>query len=973
MTTTGPLEQLEALDQRLSANLASVHSLSRFLAKRLADSLPRQDVTALRLGTRSLPEAVIAQLDGELNGDATVLQADGTALGEPYDQRLLTTIRQLGAQLPLTAVDLAVGFWKTARWPGSTLSALHGLAAELQQRWRAQMDLRREDQTLDGHSIALMQRALAGATDGLWLKQLCLKAEASNLALPGVFVIGADSGPAVLLHSLAFGFEAFASLPRLEREFSERLDDPRQGSALLAPLTLAQRQQAWQADTLHLEPLRGELASTLARDLRDWQVRRLREAWEQRPAKAGLATLEHHLNSSADLAHLLHRRGALQTRYALLLARHMLPWFKNTAEAQKINAMQAIRELILAMALARTPALPSAHRFSQRDQLLAYAATQLRQRLRIALGIDLDPHQVMISTTKAVRTGALLHPLQPSSYIAGQLRDKAGESVTLITHRRSLAVLALENLSMLDLDFALTARVSLEGAPAPRALTPSVVKNLVRRLSLGSSYRAFVQQRLLRDSDAQWRRERYRHLALARMRYEAYKSNATGRFLAHPQQRGFTWACRVLDQPLASQRQALAGGERLQINQLLIQEATIGGVLLITAAQAQAPANVVVYTPAAPDRRSWREYASRMAFLQAFADDPALLDYLVNRASLGEQGRVRAVLLNPPGSGSRVRLAAIDGDFIERCYDAEVRHILANVQAQAISTAQLDSITFTQVGLSVLELMASLAPAPIPFQVALARALGTLWEGMENRQDREIALQHFMSSITYLGDVGISLAGSPVFARAFRNLPLHSPSALNSAMAVPRQNTKLRYRIDGIYREGVYETLGEDGAAAEYLIEDRAGRRYKIEFDGEYWHIIDARQPQANLAPQVRRNAAGDYEIVSDLYWQGSRPDLERLLTEARLQPPPEGLRFNRRGMATRGQQRFLQWGAGVYEVRKSLVRGRYRLLLTQQSGVLYPATVLLRRDPEDRRWQILVKQTGISSPWLELPISLAI
>jgi hypothetical protein len=72
--------------------------------------------------------------------------------------------------------------------------------------------------------------------------------------------------------------------------------------------------------------------------------------------------------------------------------------------------------------------------------------------------------------------------------------------------------------------------------------------------------------------------------------------------------------------------------------------------------------------------------------------------------------------------------------------------------------------------------------------------------------------------------------------------------------------------------------------------------------------------------------------------------------------------------MATRDHQRFVQLGERFYEVRKSLVRGRYRLLLAHSSDVLRPATVLLRRDPNDRRWQIMVKQTGISSPWLELP-----
>lgn len=969
MTTTGPLEQLETLDQALDLQWAGLHSLSVFLHKRIAGWLPKLDTTTLRIGSLTLPEAVIAQLDGQLPANAQVLHPQGNPLPSGDSQRLLQYLQQLGNELPSTAVDNVVGFWKTARWPGTTLPALQGLADELEQRWRAQLALREQDHTLEAIGISLMHRTLAGDTQGLWIKQLCLQVDASarDLALPGIFVVGDDSQPAVLLHSWAFGFEHFASLTRLEREFCERLDDPRQSSALLAPLSQPQRHQAFEADALMLKPMHGLLAQTLARSVRDWQLLHLRQAWADRTPKAALANLELHLDSAANVAQLLHRRGALQTRYALLLARHMLPWFKTTAESRKVSAMQAIRELILAMALARSPALPSALQFSQREELLAYAAGQLRKRIEVELGLRIDPLRVMISTTRAERTGALLHPLQPSSYIAGQLRDKTGASLTLVTHRRSLAALALENVSLLDLDFILTARVSLGNAPAPRALTPRVVKTLVRRLSVGSSYVAFLEQRLLHDSDAQWRRERYRHLALARMRYEAYKSNASARFLPHPHDRGWCWATTVLDTPLASQRAALATSQSLAVNQLLIQGATISGVLVITATAAQAPANVVVYTPAAPDRRTWREFANRQAFLRAFSDNPALVDYLVNRASLAQQTSVRQVLVHP-AAGPRVALAAIDGDFIEQCYDAEVRHIVANVRAQAVSTTRLDAQSFTQAGLSILELMASLAPAPVPLQVALARALGALWDGLETLPDRDTALQHFLNGITYIGDAATSLAGSPALGKSLRNLPLYPPSVLNSAMAVPRQGARLRYRIDGIYREGVYETLGEDGAAAEYLIEDRGGRRYKIEFDGEYWHIIDARHPEANTAPRIRKNGAGEYEIVSDLYWHGTAPDLGRLLAQARLQPAPQGLTPNRRGLASRAEQRYVQLGAGFYEVRKSLVRGRYRLLLPQSEGVRYPATVLLRRDPSDHRWQIMVKQTGISSPWLELP-----
>lgn len=969
MPTLGPLELLEALDDELLAGLETTFSLRKFLARRVADWLPRRDTTTLRVGSLTLPETVIALGNTNLSVPLHVTLPDGSTLPDEESQRLQRPLQELSQQLAFTAVDDAIGFWRTRRWPGTALPALQGLAGNLAQRLHAQLALRKNDQSLDSASLHLMERALAGTGEGLRVRTLSLQleTEAAPLALPGVYVIGQDEADPVLLHSLAFGVERFVSLARLERELRERLDDPRQGSALLAPLTSEQRLLAHTAQALKIEAITGDWLSHFARSIRDWHMLHLRKAWALRPAGLDLDALERYLQQHAQLPTLLHRRGPLQTRYALLLARHMLPWFKNTADNQKVNALQAIRELILAMALARSPALPTAHSFSQRPALLAYTAERLRRAMAVDLGRDIDPLRVMISTTKALRTGALLHPLNPSSYIAGQLRDKTGELITLVTHRRNLAELALENVSLLDLDFSLTARVSLDGAPAPRGLTAAKVKRLVRELSVGSSYARFVEQRLLHGPDAQWRRERYRHLASARMRYEAYKSNASRRFLDHPQQRGFAWACALLDHPNANDRHTPVLGDTLQIHQLLVQEATISGVLIIAATQDQAPFNVVVYTPAAPDRRAWREYTSRQAFIHAFAADPALLQYLVNRASLAQQANVKRILGGQRG-GAHLRLAPIHGDFLDQCYSAEVRHVIANVRAQALSTSRLDAQAFAQLGLSVLELMASLAPPPVPLLVALARALGTLWEGLEALPERDIALQHFMGSITYLGEASISLAGSSTFAKSFRSLPLQPPRVLNDAMAVSRESQHLRYRIDGIYSEGVYETLGEDGAAAEYFIEDRAGRRYKIEFDGHYWNVIDARHPEAYTPARVRKNSRGDYEIVSDLYWEGALPDLARLLSEARLAAPPEGLSADRRGFATLDGELYLKLQANWYQVRKSLLRGRYRLVLPQSDGIRYPATALLRRDASDRHWQIRVRQSGTNSAWLPLP-----
>lgn len=997
MPDTGPIEQLEALDASIQAMLARQPGVFDLLRSRLLDQFPHLpaglDIRQVSAEGNSLEHIIESRwLSGNLPRFAQASVALDYRTHEQRSSRLLVDARQLArfvdifcGQFKQLYYDTFTRFWLTHREQGSPVRLW--LRQRRIEQLRLEALLRNLDDTLGGPAKALLQQlfdypdqpsraALAADTQAV-VSQLQLQNLGTGraLSLPGVFVAQAQGGDGpVLIRTQAFGLEEFESLAALHVEFAERLDDERQGLALLQLFSRAETNWLGEPDNLLFKPLLADVFATGVEDIIRWQKAHADQALGEMPHAPGygsLQTLDNQLRRAADVAPYLARHALLRTRYAKLLEKHMPAWLRTASHEAVTLIMLSLQELATALEMAADRKLPGIAQFGERATLLAYAREQLRERIASDHSLRVDPDRITVTVVRAVPTGPVTVPTNPNSSIAARLKEQAGATLTLLPRTLTLTEQALENIGALNVDYWLTAQVSFLDAPRQARLTPAYIKQIVRELDIGGGYYRHLAQRLLHSPEAVWRQEHYRRITLARMHAEAIKARFAGHFLADREERGYHWAQSVLQQPDRGTGRPLVHGHAIEVQQLVLDGATVRGVLIIAPPTPDSVQALLVYTPHAPDRRAWREFASRSAMFATFQNDAALREYLAQRVSAHAAPALRRQLGKQP-FGALVRLAIIRGDFVLQSYQADVRHALAETRVHATSTAQVNRETAWDIGLTALEVVSMALPAKVLLPLTLGHALWAFWDGIEavQHEQRPAALEHFMHSLSRLTQAGYAVSGSPVFAKALRKLPVKAPSPLPPSLRSKGELSNLRYRVDSIYREGVYEQVSEDGGPAQYYMEDKAGRRYQVLFDGERWHVVDARNPQTYFNSLVRRNAQGELETIVDVRWQGGTPDLPKLLGEFQVTGISHTqLQADERGITNHAGNTYLVLGNRLLLMRKSLLAGRYRLISPPHRQPPVSASVLLRYETQPPGWEVKVKQRGVASVWLPAPL----
>lgn len=997
MPDTGPIEQLEALDTRIQAMLARQPGVFDLLRSRLIDQFPHLpaglDIHQVQVEGRSLEQII----EGRWRTGSTPEYAEPSVAlsygthGQRQtpllvdSQQLLRFIDIFCSQFKRLYYDTFSRFWLAHREQGSPVR--QWLRQQRIEQLRLEASLRNLDDTLSSPAKTMLQRlfdypdeasraALAADTQ-LAVCQLQLQNLETGraLSLPGVFVaqMRSGQGPA-LIRTQAFGLEEFSSLAELHLEFAERLDDERQGLALLRLFSHTEREWLGEPDNLLLKPLVSDVFARGVEDIINWQKTHVDQALGEllnTPAHPSLQTLDDHLRRAADVAPYVSRHALLRTRYAKLLEKHMPGWLRNASHEAVTQIMLSLQELATALELAADRKLPGISQFGERAALLAYAREQLRKRIASDHSLRVDPDRITVTVVRAVPTGPVMLPTNPNSSIAVRLKDRAGATLTQLPRTLTLSQQALENVGALDVDYWLTAHVSFLDGHRHARLTPAYIKQIVRELDIGGGYYRHLEQRLLHSPEAAWRQEHYRRITLARMHAEAIKARFAGHFLPDREERGYHWAQSVLQQPDRVAGRPPILGHTVEVQQLVLDGATVRGILIVAPPTPDSVQALLVYTPHAPDRKAWREFANRSEMFATFQSDAKLREYLAQRVSVHAAPALRRKLGKQP-FGALVRLATITGDFVSRSYQAEVRQALAQTQAHATSTAQANRETAWATGLTALEVVSMALPAKVLLPLTLGHALWAFWDGIDavQREQRLAALEHFMHSLSRLTQAGYAVSGSPVFAKALRKIPVKGPSPLPPSLRSKGELAHLRYRVDSIYREGVYEQISEHEGPAQYYMEDKAGRRYQVLFDGERWHVMDARNPQAYFNPLVRRNAQGELEVIDDVRWQGVTPDLPKLLDEFQVQGVTLAqLQPDQLGIASHAGSSYLVLGSRLLLIRRSLLPNRYRLISPPNRLHAVSASVLLRYDAQAACWQIKVKQRGVASIWLPAPL----
>ena len=871
---------------------------------------------------------------------------------------------------------LKLGHWRAALRqffnqpfrPDSRQSRRERLRTLRAGQWQAEADLRLADQTLSQAQHRLISRIVthpsAALRQGLPRAD---QAEAKAVVLSGsqpfwrthlrscLVLAGAESESEVVLFSLAHGFEGFSSLLALQTELAERLDDEVQGADLLDLLPAERQLQCRSVQNMTFVTQDQDVFQHLLDAVLAHQRRALADAWHASRAPAAEIALGTRLGSA----------GSLATRYSALLDRHMPPWFRSTPLQGLTHMMQSLQELASAIELASAPGLPTLQQFQQRNTLLDYCRHTVRRQLLNDHGQDLNPDQVLVNTTLIHQGGPLSIPTNPGSSVPGRSRPQAGEVLIPVLQQRTLSEFALENVSLLDVDYWLSARITDSGGRPIPWLSAQYVKGMVRDLSVAGSYPQFLRRHLLYAPAARWRRQAYRNISRARMRAEAIKGRYAGYFHPDREERGYHWAMNVIEHPNSAKRPTV-NGHSLDVQQLLIAGATVQGVLMISPQSSQALPSIVLYTPDAPDRKPWREFSERSQWWVTLQQNPDLQDYLVKRVALSEQAGLRRLLARLHSEG-QVQTPTVHGDLFEQCYQAEVRHFISNAAAQGTTTAQLDARQVWQGLWLIVDLITVLLPSKVQVPLAFGRCLWSIWEGLEDLPQAEAPqiLGHLYNSLSHASDGLAQLSGSALMRQTLRRLPGAGPKLISPNLATQVYPGKLRYRIDGHYHEGVYEQVSDYQGLNQYYIKDLADRYYRVTFDGSRWRIQDPRQPDAYLHLPVRRNADGNWEYDAPVRWRDGLPDLHKLINDSQLATPLPGTPQDN-GIFSRGERNYLQWGMHQLAVEPSLLANQYRLVLPEHIKGAIPTSISLRWQAPN--WHIRVRQTGRASDWLPLP-----
>lgn len=902
---------------------------------------------------------------------------------ESLDQQISTLLQDLPISANRTQLHGDLAAW-WAQPDAAGVSRQQRLVELRRQQLRAELALRQADQTLSPAHTQLLQTLLdlphswqrlhlpLASRPQVYRPLLSASQPNWRAHLAGVLVL-AQTGPQgrvldaeepvgqVLLCSLAHGIEAFDSLSDLHIELCERLDDPLQATPLLRLFTRPDDpQHARQAERLRYDWFADDAMEHQIQHLHDAQRARLASTWQ-------VPTAHHALRAQAlDLKPDILSKGALATRYALLLEKNLPAWLSGTSQQGLSEIMQTLQELVAAIEQASAPGIPTLDQFHQRHSLLAWASARLKARVRHDLGLEIDPARLHITVTQARQIGPLVNPLLPSSYIPVASRPQVGDTLERVSTTYSLEELALLNVAWLDIDYWLTARVHHpDGSPMP-GVAPAYLKRLVRDLNIGSTYADFLRVHLIDSADGRWRQGAHARISHARMRAEMVKARYAGHFTPDRLERGYHWVDTVLHHPDSHQRPAVEG-HRVNVHELLVQGSTVRGVLVIMA-QAHSVPSFVLYAPDAPDSRPWREYRNTRELLRSLRDKPALRAYVTARLPLAQAASVDKLLLQGR-LGSQVRRVPIEGNLYQAMYRAEVRALLAEVDAGSRTTGEVNTQSVVEGFWLLLDLICLVLPNRALVPLASGRAALALWGGLEAlaRDDREAVMQHAYSALSYLGDVVGSLGGSTRMRRAIRNLPNKSSLLLPKRLSVNVDSGKLRYRLDGIYAEGVYEKQSQYQGIPQYYVSDKQGRFYHVTFDGRRWRVIDPDQPNAYLQLPLKRLPDGDWHVDSGVHWQQGLPDLQQLLDGCRITPsvPAESVQGSN-GLVDAGGRLYLQTRAGQLPLRAHLLSHHYHLRIPQARQGAVHAWAILRWQAQ--AWQVRVCQTGRSSDWLALP-----
>ncbi len=779
-----------------------------------------------------------------------------------------------------------------------------------------------------------------------------------------------------VLYMPGSGLEEFDSLHALSQELQARLSDDLQREALLDCTLLNDRERALGRDVVGYRETTSEVFDTYAQKLIDIQSQNVTYAWETaktQNTQYDLEALADEVERALNMSARLNPTGILKARYTRLLESQLPTWLTTAPEESKQQWRQAVDRLTNERLISQTTEDIPLLEYGQKNTLLGYAKTRLKQRIKADHQLDIDPDQIFISTTEVLNTSPGLNPLNLSSYSAGKSIHITGPTLTRSHTRRSLSELALENIGLLDINFAMTARVhDAKGKPYP-LLSTAYLKTLVRDLNAGETYKALLHKTLLDPNSAQvaWRKERYVAVTAAQLSLDILEAKLAG----HLTREEAGWVETALNYPVEKNR-PLISGKLISVEILLMRTKPMPGIWVISL---EGSTRLLCYTPNAPDK-IWFRRANSLDELATELSIKTLNSYVLQHVSIATQAYVKhalkeglkasyAGLSNLGGKdflsdlkkgffpyigvGSRV----VTADFLQVGYDIEAAFAIRNADEQSTSTYEANVQTTKDVVWAIIDVVSFALPTKLLLVVAVLRFIQSTAQGIDahNRGEKLEAMFHFLDSISHLTDGASDFAGSAVFGKSIRQRHPTPAAALNPKAASTRAKTNLKLRNSDEYGTGIYEYTEPRTGQTRYYVQGEQDKLYRSQYDNlnETWRVIDERQPNTMYQASVIQVSSGLWNINPTSSTRlPNYISLRRLIEKAAVNIQITANEHVTNGIYKINDHYYIQQDSHVFEIKFNWLR-RSPHLFVPGTSLSHSNTYKIRRNYTDSTWEV--------------------
>lgn len=875
-------------------------------------------------------------------------------------------------------------FWrkKSERFGGQTPKIW--LSQFIQKLMLAEANVRRADQTLSVAALEAINQlfpapaAVAPLTTTFGFYTLALNGHSSvpTVALYGAFIITTkdlpvdpfnphykriiqdDTPRTVVLYTPRNGLETFDSITALTVELNARIKDDYQRETLLHCVLNEERVRALAHQNVDVLAVNQEDTTTFYVDqLIAKQDRDIRHDWmlaRNQQQDTSIELLSERIEFLLTSSWLIKPEFLLQARYTRLIESQLPLWLKNASVTDKTQWRLAFERLNRERSSSQASNAHPLNEIGEKSTLLGYARVQLKQQIKIDHGIDVDPDSIFISTTEAVQTGPVFNPGQ-SSFPQGYSLPRTGPTLTYKTTRRSLSEVALSNVGIWDVTFALTAQVKDAGGKTHPVLTRSYLKGLVRQLDIGQRYKNLLNSLLVNSAQAQWRKERYVEFKKAQLTLDLLEAKLSGNLnTVEAAMIQFAY-----DHPLDSTRPRL-NAELIKVHLLMLRYKPLPGILVFSTTGSN---RLICYMPGSPDN-TWFLTANSRSELSQKLSRADLRAYILRRVTPAQQAYIKP-LIEKGLTDDTVRLQPINHDFFKASYDTEALHAINDADEQSTSTWESNLNTAKETALTVIDIISIVLPTKVLLPVALARFSYQVILGKDalRRDQQHEALLYFLDSITHLTDGASDFAGSAVFGASIRQRVKQPAPVLSKSAASTLSLQALTLRRGEAYAGGVYEqTVTSGRSTPEHYLKTSDNALYASRYDNldDAWRTIDGRQPDALYNLPMRELSSGIWDVDPNL---PQKTGIQRVIESAQV----SGINLDRytpdaQGIYRVGNNRYIQEQGVVFEVFSGWLGRDWYLQLPSSSSTGGGARYKLRRSAG--YWEIKHKPTASTKFW---------